>query len=129
MELTKVKKQILLATLTTIILGAQAFAGGSSTVGPGNPAAFNCLKLGGTLEAVETPAGQDANCVIEQWKLYHEMSQRGLDRGGLPQPAAVNCHNIQGTIRRVVDSSGNENGMCVVAQWTLFHVINVNSEQ
>jgi putative hemolysin len=125
--------------LNMIILGligfsAQAFAGGSSTVGPANPAAVNCVKLGGILEPYQTPAGQGANCVIGEWQLFREMLKRGLTKphrygnGAMPNPAAVNCIDIQGTLRTENTPAG-QNGLCVIEEWSLFRVINVTREQ
>jgi len=127
------KNKITVLIFGALVITAQAHAGGSSTVGPGNPAAFNCLKLGGTLERVVTPRGQDANCVIDQWKLYKEMSDRGLVRHhqyadmAMPNPAAVNCLDIKGTIR-MEETPGGQRGLCVVAQWDLFRAIDVTGE-
>lgn len=129
----KNKFKIIIASVSAI--GLQAFAGGSSTVGPSNPAAVNCLKLGGFLENTETATGQDANCIIEEWQLYREMSKRGLvqsrphDHGSvaMPNPAAVNCIDIKGTLR-IEDSLNGQRGLCVVRQWDLFRAIDVTGE-
>ena len=69
----------ILISLTIIMMGAFAFSsGGGSSIGPANPATINCIKLGGILEPVITPAGEDANCVLDQWQLFREMFKRGL---------------------------------------------------
>ena len=123
--------------LITAILTSQitlADTGGSSTVGPANPAAVNCIKLGGVLEKYENPLGEDSNCVLEEWHLYREMKKRNLvkphdyDMGGMPNPAAVNCADIGGHIRTIEGPNG-EGGYCVVPQWTLFRAINVTRER
>jgi len=122
----------------SIVLSAECFAqvtGGGSNVDGGNPAAYNCLKLRGSLEKVVTELGEDANCVIEKWHLFSEMSKRGLTKdvvvtrnkkGGvsIPNPASVNCLNISGELRIQTNSQG-QFGLCVVAQWDLFKIINV----
>lgn len=119
--------------LSILVIGAQAHAGGSSTVGPGNPAAINCLKLGGLLEQVQTPEGQDANCIIDEWQLYSEMFKRGLVKRhhyghvGMPNPAAVNCIDIKGALRSEEGPEG-QRGLCMVGQWDLFRAINVTRE-
>jgi putative hemolysin len=115
-------------SLATVALSSSAFAGGSSTVGPANPAAVNCLKLGGTLERVVTPEGEDANCRIEEWKLFRAMSEQNLVKphhygnGAMPNPAAVNCIDIGGELRSVTTPNG-EAGVCVIEEWKLFRVI------
>ncbi len=41
--------------------------------GPGampNPAAVNCLDIGGQLREVTTPAGTAGSCVIDEWALF-----------------------------------------------------------
>lgn len=107
-----------------------ARAGGGSSIGPANPAAVNCIQIGGTLESVVTPEGENANCVIEEWTLYLAMLERGLTRdhkygpGGMPNPAAVNCLDIAGTLRMIETPEGTA-GYCVVDQWVLFRVIDV----
>jgi len=131
----QMKNRITISIFSILSVGLQAFAGGSSTVGPGNPAAVNCIQLGGVLESYQTPAGASANCVIEQWQLYKEMSARGLtnpphgsENGvGMPNPAAVNCIDIEGQLRTVSSPTG-QSGFCVVEQWTLFRVIHTTQE-
>ncbi len=115
--------------------GLFAFAGGGSSVGPGNPASYNCVKLGGQLEAYTTPQGQGANCVLDEWKLWTEMNNRGLIKpvrsetvlAYLPNPAAVNCVRIGGKLRQVETPQGTQ-GFCVVEEWTLFRAINITKE-
>lgn len=107
---------------------ALAQAGGGSSVGPANPATVACLDIGGKLEAVSTPQGEDANCAVEEWQLFREMSQRNLVQkhhynGMVPNPAAVNCDDVGGTSRAVQDPAG-ESSICVVEQWTLWRVLN-----
>lgn len=125
-----------LIALTVIIMGTFAFSmEGESSIGPANPAAVNCIKLEGKLETVVTPAGQDANCVVEEWHLYREMYKRGLVKEhhypvnsiGMPNPAAVNCIDIGGSLRTET-TPGGEYGLCVIPQWTLFRVIDVTRE-
>lgn len=127
------KHQIAALVLIISSIGVQAYAGGSSTVGPGNPSTANCLKLGGTLEDLETPAGQSSHCLIEEWQLFREMAKRNLIKQhrygnlGMPNPAAVNCADIKGSLRYVVTQSG-EAGLCVVDGWDLFRAIDVLKE-
>ena len=112
------------------LASVSAFAGGGSSVGDGNPASVNCVKLGGTLEFVETPQGQVGNCVIGEWTLYQEMANRDLvvhhhyGPGGMPNPAAVNCNDIGGEIR-IIETPAGQSGYCVVEEWTLYRVIHV----
>ena len=122
-----------LVLVASVLISTQTFAGGGSSIGPANPAAINCLKLGGTLESVSTSDGQNSNCVIDEWLLFREMYARGLvkEHGygsvGMPNPAAVNCIDAGGELR-IVESPEGQAGYCVVEQWTLFHVINVTTE-
>lgn len=108
----------------------QAYAGGGSSVGPANPASKNCIQLGGVLEPITTPAGQDNNCVIDEWQLFGKMEQLGLVQthsygpGSMPNPASVNCADISGT-ERIEQNPAGEEGFCVVEEWKLFDVINV----
>ena len=119
-----------LLLLLLLISSQQAFAGGGSSVGLGNPAAKNCLKLGGTLESYQTNAGEDNKCVIEEWKLFREMYDRHLVKEhhyphmGMPNPAAVNCIDVGGQIRIMTDNDG-QYGLCVVEEWKLFRTIDV----
>lgn len=113
----------------SLFFSAQAFAGGGSSVGPGNPSALNCIKLGGTLESIETPYGQGANCVIDEWQLWREMISQNLvnendDPGMITNPASANCYNIGGTIR-IVSTSEGEVGYCIIEEWALFRTINI----
>lgn len=116
--------------LLSLIIGSTGFAGGGSSVGLGNPAAENCIKLEGTLEY-----GEQSNCVVDEWHLWIEMNKRGLTQHhqypghpiGLPNPAAVNCIDIGGQTRTLETPEG-QLGLCVVEQWTLFRAINVISE-
>jgi putative hemolysin len=105
------------------------------TGGIGNPAAKNCILLGGRLEMVVHPdGGQDANCVIEEWKLFSEMNKRHLvhkhqyDGIRVPNPASVNCADIKGTLRMVATPQG-QYGLCVVGEWNLFRAINIINEK
>lgn len=123
------KTTIMAGVLAASFLTSVAFAGGSSTVGPANPSAVNCINLGGQLEAVHTPLGASSNCVIEEWHLYREMDRRGLVKKrhygapvGMPNPAAVNCIDIKGELRMVRTRQGDA-GFCVVDSWDLFKVI------
>ena len=100
-------------------------------MGPGNPAAINCQKLGGIIEIEETPNGQKGNCVIDEWTLFRAMLKRGLvteksydDAIGMPNPASVNCIKIGGSLR-IVETSQGQAGNCVVDEWALFRVIDV----
>ena len=118
--------------LSILCFSLIAQAGGGSSIGPANPASLNCSKLGGTSELVRDPDGEYSNCVIEQWTLYKEMAKRGLvkqhpsdpDRPSMPNPATVNCHDIDGQIRVKQEPSG-EAAYCVVEEWTLFRAIDV----
>jgi len=112
----------LIMTLSLLFTCA-SFAGGGSSVGPANPAAVHCTNLGGQLIDYTTPEGQNANCLIEQWALFRAMYEKGLvtqhqyGPGGMPNPAAVNCIDINGTLQYA-----EQGGFCLVEQWTLFRV-------
>lgn len=121
-------------SLLVAMLTVPAYAvGGGSSVGIGNPAAVNCVKLDGTLELFTTPEGVGSNCVIEQWHLFNEMNKRGLIPGQsaeailMPNPAALNCIEIKGSIRRVTSPEG-ESGLCVVEIWDLMRAIDITGE-
>ena len=115
----------ILVTLVLVLSGATAFAGGGSSIGPANPAAVNCLKLGGSEERVETSAGESTNCVVEEWSLFRAMSalnqvkshEYGL--GGMANPSSVNCDDINGSLR-VIESTDGQAGYCVIEEWKLF---------
>ena len=117
-------KKIIISLI--ILASAQVFAGGGSSIGPANPAALNCVRLGGELESVNTKKGTYSNCVIQEWTLFRAMYERGLVKdhqygpGAMPNPAAVNCTDIGGSLRYI-----SQNSACVVEEWTLFRVINV----
>ena len=121
-----------LVLIISVLLSVNAFAGGGSSIGPGNPATLNCDQLGGVTESFQNSNGEDANCVIEEWLLFREMTARGLTQshrygeGAMPNPAAVNCADIGGD-SRVVETREGQTGFCVVGQWALFRVINVIS--
>lgn len=131
--------KVLIASVLLIGLSSIAFAGGGSSIGPANPAAVNCIKLNGRLEPFQTPMGEGANCVVEAWHLYNEMSKRGLVKdptcpnphpnppGRIPNPSAVNCIDIGGSY---VNESTPEGaiGYCVVEEWTLFRAIDITQE-
>lgn len=122
-------KTVFLFMISILFAASNANAGGGSSVGPANPAAVNCEQLGGTLEPFTTPQGEDANCAIEEWSLYRQMASRNLltphsYTGMVPNPAAVNCNDVNG-IWRLVETPQGQSGLCVVEQWTLYRVINV----
>jgi putative hemolysin len=123
-------KKLILSVFILTSMNGISHAGGGSSIGPANPAAVNCIQLGGALESVVTPEGENANCVIDQWTLFHAMLERGLVKdhnygpGGMPNPAAVNCLDIAGTLRMIETPEGTA-GYCVVDQWALFRVIDV----
>lgn len=120
-------KKILVLSL--LMFSQNLFAGGGSSIGVGNPAILNCLKLTGHLMFAQQPSGQSTYCAIEQWQLFQQMSSRHLVKehpynNGGANPAAVNCLDIGGTLRAVQTASG-QNAFCVVEAWTLFKIINV----
>lgn len=107
--------------------------GGGSSIGVGNPASANCLKLGGKLKNHKNKAGEYSNCHIDEWTLFHAMNDRGLVKLRPPQqfvvnPASANCIDINGRMKLKKDRQGNEYGICVIGEWDLFHAINVYSE-
>lgn len=80
------------------------------------------------METVVHPGiGESSNCVIEEWKLFRTMNALGLTKrhhygpGGMPNPAAVNCVDILGTIR-IVRTAEGEGGYCVIDEWALYNV-------
>lgn len=122
-------------TSILLILAVQtSFAfGGSTTVGVPNPAAANCIKLGGTLESFEASSGYtDYNCAIEQWQLFTEMNKRNLVKPhsypgpvvAMPNPAAVNCIDVEGKLSERIHSNDSAT-YCIVEEWTLLKYINV----
>jgi putative hemolysin len=117
-------RKMILVTVSLVSLSA--FAGGGSSVGPENPAARNCLALGGAVEIVEDPDGNQASyCAIAQWTLFREMAARGLtDDSVQGNPASLNCLKAGGTLRRVVTPEGEDHD-CVIEAWTLFRIIDV----
>ncbi|MBK7890547.1 MAG: DUF333 domain-containing protein [Bdellovibrionales bacterium] len=42
----------------------------SGPIGGANPAAVNCINIGGELRSVQTRQGTAGYCVIEEWTLY-----------------------------------------------------------
>ncbi len=118
--------------LALVVSTSLAIAGGSSSVGTGNPASINCLELGGVLES--SGSHEKSFCVIEQWRLFTQMNDRGLVKPhdytsngpiGMPNPASVNCNDITGKLRVVTDEFG-KSGHCVVEVWTLWKIFNSN---
>ena len=61
MAASTVKKMKFLCVASAILF-ASSF---SCVEGMGNPAAIFCTQKGGTLKAVTTAMGQDANCVLK----------------------------------------------------------------
>jgi putative hemolysin len=121
---------ILLASLSAT--SAFAATGGGSSVGPANPAAQLCEKIGGHLAGYENSHGQGYNCVIEEWTLFRAMDAQHLvkpiqcgasTQPCMPNPASVNCENIGGSLE-IVDSPNGQYGMCTVEEWKLFGVFN-----
>ncbi|MBK8201748.1 MAG: DUF333 domain-containing protein [Bdellovibrionales bacterium] len=121
-------EKLILSSFSSLLKKGTAHAGGGSSIGPANPAAVNCIQLGGAL-SLSLRQRENANCVIEQWTLFHAMLS-GASRdhnygpGGMPNPAAVNCLDIAGTLRMIETPEGTA-GYCVVNQWALFRVIDV----
>lgn len=128
------KSFIAVAALLTS-MSAFALDGGSSSVGVPNPAAELCLKLNGTVETVLTPAGEGANCVVDEWVLFRSMTDAGLihspsqpRHAWISNPASKNCITIGGTLR-MVNTPAGEAGHCVIEEWTLFKVYNPATAQ
>lgn len=125
------KKLVALFAVLSVATGAWA-AGGSSSVGPANPASVLCVEMGGDLEIVSTPGGEAGFCTIEEWHLYHELEQRGrlpdLHFGGgsgpigMPNPASVVCEKIGGDLT-IRSEEGGEAGHCTIEEWALYHYI------
>jgi putative hemolysin len=108
-----------------------AFAGGGSSIGIGNPASKNCGELGGILKSYQSPRGEGAYCVVDEWNLFRLMSQCRLvqvhhygrnGQIGMPNPASVNCADVGG-VTRVVKTPTGERGVCVVEEWMLFRSV------
>jgi putative hemolysin len=103
-----------------------------------NPAVVNCQLLGGTPEVVKSTAGEDSNCVIEEFTLFDAMFARGLIKFhnhqspdgaiGMGNPASENCLDVGGVSKVVKDLQGNEIGLCVVPVWTLIKSIDLTNE-
>jgi putative hemolysin len=111
-----------------------AFAGGGSSIGVGNPAAKNCIELGGKLQILDVQ-GQAENCLIEEWNLFRTMYRCHLvqvhhygspGQIGMANPASVNCADIGGQIQIMKSPTGGEFGVCVVEEWKLFRSVDAS---
>ena len=92
-----------------------------------NPASVNCIEKGGTLEIMDTPAGQIGICTLpdgtecEEWAFYNgecpdqEASQQGNTQ--LANPASVYCENNGGKLM-IVDSPEGQKGLCTLPDGT-----------
>ncbi|HNX16697.1 MAG TPA: DUF333 domain-containing protein, partial [Methanoregula sp.] len=112
--------------------GAEPNQTGNNTMtgqtGLANPAAVNCVNIGGTVEIKDGAAGQYGMCTFkngttcEEWALFRgegckagaEPNQTGnstmTGQTGLANPAAVNCVNIGGTVE-IKDGAAGQYGM------------------
>lgn len=76
-------RRVLFAPLLVLTLACPAYPAQEppgATAGLANPAAMFCRECGGTLQLVDTPAGQSENCVLPffgaldewtWWRLFH----------------------------------------------------------
>lgn len=132
----------------TLLSALPAFAGGSSTVGPGNPAAYFCLNAGGALESVNYRAGQDALCrfgdraAIPQWTFFRAKDEPGelavrtffdpkpAKVNAMGNPASLYCRAQGGKTEIARLEDGSEIGICKfsdnsgIEEWTLFRGVN-----
>lgn len=127
----------LMLTVVMMMTAASAWAaGGSSSVGPANPASVLCVEMGGDLEMVEGPGGTSGFCTLEEWHLYGELDERGrlpeLNFGGngplagMANPASVTCVKIGGKLT-IRTTPGGETGYCTIEEWALYHWVNDQS--
>lgn len=100
------------------LVSSQSFAGGSSTLGPANPAAILCINIGGALD-------YSGNCLIGEWRLYSALGKSGLLKkhrsNGGANPAALSCMDVGGKLdyaRPAQDTT------CVVEEWSLWKAFN-----
>ncbi|RZA06953.1 MAG: DUF333 domain-containing protein [Proteobacteria bacterium] len=136
-------KHLSFAAFSFLLTTLPALAGGSSTVGPGSPAAIFCLAEGGTLQTVNSPRGQSGLCTfgergsISDWTFFREKNGRGeqaveaffrplpMRVGPLGNPSATFCESQNGKIEIVKTREGSELGLCTFADnssieaWTL----------
>ena len=118
----------IILSISLLLCGFSAFAGGGSSIGVGNPASTNCLKLKGTEERILSPAGESTNCVVEEWKLFQIMNALNrvkphqYGQGGMPNPSSAVCFDMGG-VTRIIDTAAGQAGYCVVEEWKLFHAM------
>lgn len=134
------------AFLSSLALSSAAQAGGSSSVGPANPASLLCAKLGGKYASGFEPAGEHGLCqfgraMIGEWTLWRHkngipqeavqvflLSQEMLGeyQPMIPNPASVHCGKVGGQVLIVADRNGGQFGLCnfsdgsSIEEWTLF---------
>ena len=124
----------LFLSIVMLLSAASAWgAGGSSSVGPANPASVLCIEMGGDLDIVDGPGGQWGLCTIEEWRLFGELDKRGrlpeLDFSGsgpmigMPNPASVTCEKIGGKLE-IRNETGGQAGYCSIEEWALYHWVN-----
>ena len=132
------------ATTTTPAATPTATAAPAGSAGMANPASVNCVNVGGTLQIMDSPAGQYGMCNFpngtscEEWALFRgEGCQPGVTatptanatapagQAGMANPASVNCVNVGGTLQ-IMDSPAGQYGMCnfpngtSCEEWALF---------
>ncbi|HVP96533.1 DUF333 domain-containing protein [Methanoregula sp.] len=131
-------------TTTTPASTTAAQAPQTGTAGMANPASVNCVNVGGTLQIMDSPAGQYGMCNFpngtscEEWALFRgEGCQPGVaanqtvnatapaGQTGMANPASVNCVNVGGTLQ-IENSPAGQYGMCnfpngtSCEEWALF---------
>lgn len=138
--------------LSLLAFASPAFAagGGSSTVGPANPADVLCNKVGGKVTTLTgADGGQAGFCVlgqsaiIDDWTLWRELNNERTeavaaffsgrrmvtfhsDTIGMSNYAAENCENFGGRHVLYRTEEGDELGVCAfgdrsaIEEWTLF---------
>ena len=131
----------------TPVATAAPQASPAATANMPNPASVNCVEnLNGTLQIMNGPNGQYGMCTLpngttcEEWALFRgEGCQPGVSANetpatapanvtgmaNMPNPASVNCVNLNGTLR-IVNGANGQYGMCdfpngtSCEEWALF---------
>jgi putative hemolysin len=142
-------KTLTFTTLAFLVATLPAFArGGSSTVGPGNPAAIFCENEGGRLESTHTRLGDDALCrfgersAIPQWTFFRAkngggekavdvfLNPKAVKVGVMGNPASLYCLAQGGKTSIESLEDGTQIGICRfedrsgIEEWTLFRGVN-----
>ncbi len=144
----------LIPTLACMALSFSLAQSSEGGVGLPNPASQLCVELGGTLKpyvledggALSLCAFQDdvyLNGLIEEWTLFRykkgdaaqslavkayfeHVAYEAPDQGPVGHPALRYCEQVGGTRLIIIESNGDESGVCkfgdgsLIEEWTLF---------